>query len=72
MKDFAKFEAFKLDKVQMNAVAGGATTYKCTTGYADGDRVERTVTVSDNYSQRDVERELTYQSMGGIAVCEAM
>lgn len=24
MKDFAKFEAFKLDKVQMNAIAGGS------------------------------------------------
>lgn len=27
MKDFAKFEAFKLNKVQMNAIAGGIACY---------------------------------------------
>lgn len=69
MGNLANFEAFKLNKVQMNAIAGGAVTYNCTTGYADGDRVERTVTVSDEYTQRDVERELTYQSLGGITLC---
>lgn len=27
MKDFSKFEAFKLNKVQMNAIAGGVVCY---------------------------------------------
>lgn len=34
MKDFAKFEAFKLNKAQMNAIAGGITCY---VNFGDGD-----------------------------------
>lgn len=70
MKNLNSFKAFELGKVQMNAIAGGSKTFNCVTGYADGDRVPRTVTVGDEYTQRDVERELTYQSLGGITICE--
>ena len=69
MKNLNSFKAFELDKNQMNLISGGSKTFNCVTGYADGDRVSRTVTVGDEYSQRDVERELTYQSMSGITIC---
>ncbi|WP_348768146.1 hypothetical protein [uncultured Bacteroides sp.] len=39
MKDFAKFETFKLNKTQMNAVAGGITCY---VDFGDG-QIELTV-----------------------------
>lgn len=39
MKDFAKFEAFKLNKAQMNTIAGGIT---CFVDFGDG-RIALTV-----------------------------
>lgn len=33
MKNLSKFEAFKLDKIQMNAIAGGAV---CTVDFGGG------------------------------------
>lgn len=52
MKDFAKFEAFKLNKVQMNAIAGGAT---CTVDFGDG--YSHTVT-NDKMSAKEIKASL--------------
>lgn len=52
MKNLSKFEAFKLDKVQMNAIAGGAV---CTVDFGGG--YVHTV-ANDKMKPEDAERAL--------------
>lgn len=62
MKNLSDFEAFKLNKVQMNAIAGGSIY--CQNSWGDKD-----IVFSDNISMEDAQAaaELAF---GESAICE--
>lgn len=62
MKDFEKFEAFKLDKVQMNAIAGGSIY--CQSSWGD-----KNIVFSDNISMNDAQASADL-AFGETAICE--
>lgn len=66
MKDLNKFEAFKLNKVQMNAIAGGKR--ECHVTYNDALGGSFDVTIDQDVSIADAEAALKKQHPDSAAV----
>ncbi|MCD8094225.1 MAG: hypothetical protein LUF01_15990 [Bacteroides sp.] len=61
MKNLSNFEAFKMNKVQMNAITGGGIY--CSDGEGKRDAVFHNVTFAEAQSAAEL-------AFGGSAVCE--
>lgn len=61
MKNLSNFEAFKMNKVQMNAITGGSIY--CSDGEGKRDAVFNNVTLAQAQSAAE-------EAFGGRAVCE--
>lgn len=62
MKNLSKFEAFKLDKIQMNAIAGGSI-------YCQNSWGDKNIVFSDNISLEEAQAAADL-AFGETAICE--
>lgn len=62
MKNLSKFEAFKLDKIQMNAIAGGSI-------YCQNSWGDKNIVFSDNISMEEAQAAAD-SAFGETAICE--
>lgn len=65
MKNFEDFEAFKLNKVQMNAIAGGTIYCYDSLGYSDKEAYFENVDMDEAYAGAEA-------SIGKNAICEEL
>ncbi|MGP1536920.1 hypothetical protein EV202_1399 [Bacteroides heparinolyticus] len=68
MKNLNHFEAFKLNKKQMNAIAGG-TLYHCVVFYADEYGGTYVRTIESDATLEEVEDAVSEQAPDAIVTC---